>query len=297
MSALIYHCVHRTQAKRRGVYQIKKVFIVWQCSSGVISLRKRDCTTRNCSRQANDTSVVKIFSNYYLLHLDTLLASVIMILLPLPVATNATILLTIIMREYFSHFYCILQFEDDFVVRSVSQNGNYYLTSDAQLDATHVNKFDLCLGIVINIRENTQAKFEMFEDFIQKHSKARFQERRYVVMFNSTKDKEFYQFFASNYLKFVSDMLVVKDIPEREGEFALFTHQFVGLENNDKIVLINEWSAISQSFASNSTLYPDKLKNLQGKRLIVGGEKYLPITDPGNIYLPKKNFIKFICLL
>ncbi|XP_065167353.1 uncharacterized protein [Atheta coriaria] len=127
----------------------------------------------------------------------------------------------------------------------------------------------------------------MFEDFIQKHSKARFQERRYVVMFNSTKDKEFYQFFASNYLKFVSDMLVVKDIPEREGEFALFTHQFVGLENNDKIVLINEWSAISQSFASNSTLYPDKLKNLQGKRLIVGGEKYLPITDPVNLKGPE----------
>lgn len=58
----------------------------------------------------------------------------------------------------------------------------------------------------------------------------------------------------------------------------LLTQKFVGIENNKLPLILDTFLLMNGTFRLNAILYPDKLKDLEGRVVIVSAIDYLPYT-------------------
>lgn len=63
-------------------------------------------------------------------------------------------------------------------------------------------------------------------------------------------------------------------------DFELKTNKYVGprSERPDQLELLDRYDAMEQRFQHNISLFPDKLRDLQGRELIMNGFDYRPYT-------------------
>ncbi|CAG4937805.1 unnamed protein product [Colias eurytheme] len=76
---------------------------------------------------------------------------------------------------------------------------------------------------------------------------------------------------------FIVHILLVIPISTNDDceAYDLVTHKFVGVDHNMPIYL-DRWNACSQTFETNSSLFPQELSNLEGKVVKVAGFTYKP---------------------
>ncbi|KAL1513947.1 hypothetical protein ABEB36_003285 [Hypothenemus hampei] len=101
-------------------------------------------------------------------------------------------------------------------------------------------------------------------------------QRKYILLAPSGSNIS--QIFQRKAMNFVSNVLVIESQPQRKITknkpfhtiFRIWTHQFVGLKDNNKPYLLDQWFSANSSFLHGKELFCDKLKNLHRKTLRIG---------------------------
>ncbi|GJQ86939.1 hypothetical protein Trydic_g11806 [Trypoxylus dichotomus] len=144
-----------------------------------------------------------------------------------------------------------------------------------------------CQGILV-IAQNSTGIFENLE-MGMKLGDERFNIRRYLFLPTEDRLEDNLRIFNSKTAEFVADMLVVilnkteSSASEETYTFDLYTHKFVGSkENVNDAIWLDRWYSSNKTFLLNSNLYPDKLKDWQGRPCGIICFTYKPycIIDP-----------------
>ncbi|KAK5648841.1 hypothetical protein RI129_003733 [Pyrocoelia pectoralis] len=184
------------------------------------------------------------------------------------------VLMNTIIREYFANSYCLIILTDN--NESLSYHGDVPIVNIHPINAT-VNEFIAfheygCQDIIIDHNESLKV-FESFE-FKLKFHRARFNFRRYLIA------AEDMAIFDSPVLEYVVNLLViVPDNTTDESEnYNLLTHQYVGREGNNNPQILDYWFGNNRSFLNGAHLYPEKLRNQQGRALRCATFNYKPYS-------------------
>ncbi|CAG9560515.1 unnamed protein product [Danaus chrysippus] len=109
---------------------------------------------------------------------------------------------------------------------------------------------------------------------------------RKIVMIPSTKlplnesNYELLKILSMKETSFVANILLVLPqlgrLEEECEKYDLVTHQFVGIDNHDLSVYLDEWDSCTLQFAHNVNLFPHNMLNLYGKVVTVAAFTYKP---------------------
>lgn len=216
-----------------------------------------------------------------------------------------------ILNNYFNSTFCLLIFINNYT--SFDYNGSLPKVNlrliNASTENNYLNRFYGCNGFLINSNEPCSL-FEKIE-YLIKHSDERFNDRKYLVIpydEDNYKIDDFMCLFEIKEMEYVDDILIIlpnitrysnneniskinyflKD--DNEISFNLISNKYVGIYGNETI-LLDKWFSKNQSFLFNNNLYPDKIKNQEGRILKVATFTYLPYTITGDF-----NFLLFLSM-
>lgn len=206
-------------------------------------------------------------------------------------------LVSYIIRHYFNDTGCILIFRDEicqlnFQIDIPLINVNL---RNGKVDAKiNFNQFG-CQGIII-CTEKAQETFTSFEYNI-KFKLDRLNKRRYFIIAHNNDNSIVKDIFSLQEIKFVSDIVVMtkgevlRNSCLRSRLFCtsltsidFFTHAYVGRTDSNRTIHLDRWYVNNSTFKNSSNLYPDKLKNQEGRLLRCSTFTYLPYTVVGNYF-------------
>lgn len=183
-------------------------------------------------------------------------------------------LVNLIMSKYFNDTICIMYTFDrnkDIVHLSTVP---VILTQD--VDNFQLDSQQICKNFLIQC-ENASSALYQVERVIRIDSDGMYNDRKYVIIVDN--QEEFDIFFNISTLTFVRDILIVFILEnqvednklllplDNSLEVRLYTHKYVGIEDNNNPVLLDIWFAQNQSFKFNFNLFPDKVTDQQGREL------------------------------
>lgn len=182
------------------------------------------------------------------------------------------VLLNVLIDYYFKNARCIFLIQDklhrfeynnEIPIVNINADGNY-------LNHSLIFQNYGCQNIFI-YHENSSVIFNMFEAAILYNiTKERYMNRRYVIVSTLT---DMNKILALPKLEFVMDLLLInlesqvqktsgfRDIVEET--YRLFTHSFGGEKFNESLYL-DTWNS-NFGFIENRNLFPDKIKNANGR--------------------------------
>lgn len=211
-------------------------------------------------------------------------------------------LANLIIQHYFLDSRCLIIFSDDSnafdccgsipVVRINVQNTSHY--------EDLIFHYFGCQGIILANNEPTWT-LQLFEDLI-KLNMERFNSRKYLILPGVDQQENLSDVFEVNELTYISDLVVVEqsnrnNTTKYRGKqllagkenftYNLWTHQYVGMESNKRI-LLDVWSSDTKKFEFKADLFPNKLLNQMGRELRMATFRYEPYSIIGkktNIFL------------
>ncbi|KAK9892095.1 hypothetical protein WA026_018297 [Henosepilachna vigintioctopunctata] len=131
-----------------------------------------------------------------------------------------------------------------------------------------------CQGFLIDSLHPVEV-FEQIEKQIRL-SIVRFNFRRYLFIIRND-EKDIKIAFKTDALTHVADVLIIN--PRNSDTFELWTHNFVASENMNELKLLDIFFAENKSFLFETNLYPDKLKNFEGRVLKITCFNYAPYAS------------------
>ncbi|XP_066142608.1 glutamate receptor ionotropic, kainate 4-like [Euwallacea fornicatus] len=171
------------------------------------------------------------------------------------------ILLNTIITTYFSTSRCVNVIDDHSYSLNIKLNTQKtVLTLFDNFDLISIHQ---CQDFLV-YTQNPVTIFKYLEEQIRVHPQ-RFNQRRYVFASSDNYHQEFFEIFNSTEINFVSDLILVLDIDK--DAIGIWTHRYVGLERSNEAYLLDKWFRANQSFMLKQNLFPDKLKNQEGRAL------------------------------
>lgn len=214
------------------------------------------------------------------------------------------VLTNMILTRYFTEInYCLFVITDDLNEINIVTNNDVnnipivnlkLLNEDYEYDVFSKN-FG-CNYFVIKTKETCKT-FKMIEYMIER-TYSRFNERKYLILPGSIHlieqlNDQIDCILQSDEINYVDDVLLIVSetinyddsikLEKFSNEtiiFDLITHKYVGDIHNDR-VLLDKWYAKNRTFLYNNNLYPDKLKNQEGRQLRLTTFTYPPYAIPG----------------
>ncbi|KRT81138.1 hypothetical protein AMK59_5439 [Oryctes borbonicus] len=201
---------------------------------------------------------------------------------------QASILANFIVANYFNESNCVLILTDKnnyFEYVGQLPYVNIKLSSDEIPHHLVFRSFG-CQGILI-VGENSTVIFENLE-MGMKLGDERFNFRRYLFLPTEDHPENGLKVFKSKAVEFVADILAIvfnktQRSTSKGSVFDLYTHKFVGRnKNSEDVIFLDRWYSTNKTFLQNSNLYPNKLKDWQGRSCGIICFTYKPycIIDP-----------------
>ncbi|XP_017772527.1 PREDICTED: uncharacterized protein LOC108559691 [Nicrophorus vespilloides] len=204
---------------------------------------------------------------------------------------HLNILANFILAEYFDDSRCVLIFSDNNRFDFDGVLGAIQITvNNATFDPDVIfHKYFGCQGMLVNV-DNPATMLNEIEYQIQ-HHQDRFNKRRYLFIPTETQEEDMFDIFNLTAIEFIADMLIIKEKPNFVGDIdkwgfdedfvlQLYTHRFVGYEDTNERVLIDEWYSRNQSFLQGNYLYPEKIYNGYGRKFRIATFHYKPYAIP-----------------
>ncbi|XP_031345035.1 glutamate receptor isoform X2 [Photinus pyralis] len=186
--------------------------------------------------------------------------------------TMLHVLMNTIINEYFGNSYCIIILADQ--TGALNYRGNIPIVNihpiNAEVNDSIAYHGHGCQDIVID-HDDPLKVFESFEFNLRLH-KARFNFRRYLIPAGDM------SIFNSTNLEYVVNLLVIVPDDTESNCFKLVTHQYVGQSGNNDPRILDYWFGHNQSFLHGNDLFPDKLRNQQGRTLRCATFNYKPYS-------------------
>lgn len=195
------------------------------------------------------------------------------------------ILMELIIEKYFNNSLCLLHYHentDNLVqLRNIpiySINGEQNLILDTE---------QICKHFLLQ-HDNANEALKSVEYVIGTDHNWNYNYRKYIIILNSK--EEFVNFYNSNLLSFVRDVLVIVPSNYDKNEtifglntgsvtqFDLYTHRYIGLNNNNDPMLLDTWFSKNLSFKFGNDLFPDKITNQFGRVLRAPCFEHIPYT-------------------
>lgn len=220
------------------------------------------------------------------------------------------VLSNIILQNYYYNTSCLLIFTDDYAnfnYKGPLPTVNLKFINNTLSEDTFPKYFG-CVGILIKSKTPCTI-FQNIENII-KHTDERFNERKYLIMNDESENSnDVTCIFKLEEIKYVANLLIIttneQQIEEYENNFDvdknvimnLITHKYVG-ENHNETILLDKWFSCNESFLYNNNLFPNKLKNQQGRNLRLATFTYPPYTIPGNkMHNTRKGITVFLIII
>ncbi|XP_066262231.1 glutamate receptor ionotropic, kainate 4-like [Euwallacea similis] len=198
------------------------------------------------------------------------------------------ILLNTIITTYFSSARCIN------VINNHSHSLNIKLNTPTTVSTFFTNfdhvRIHQCQDFLV-YSQRPVTIFKYLEEKIKVHPQ-RFNQRRYIFASSDNHHLDFFKIFNSTEISFVSNLILVVDLDQTA--IGIWTHRYVGFENSNEIYLLDKWFRANQSFMLEQNLFPDKLKNQEGRVLRTAIFSYMPyiIIVPTVFSLEKRDHVK-----
>lgn len=146
-----------------------------------------------------------------------------------------------------------------------------------------------CQYFLLNVEKPSRV-FAAIEEELPKH-KEMFTSRKYIISSVNITENVF-EVFKTKSVNFVSDFLLIrldKLVPSSamvndfELELSFWTHEFSVTKNLNKRLMLDKWFSANKSFFNGRRLFYNKLRNLHGRKFIVGTFDYRPYVIVGKI--------------
>ncbi|XP_017773003.1 PREDICTED: uncharacterized protein LOC108560073 [Nicrophorus vespilloides] len=188
-------------------------------------------------------------------------------------AAPLTVFMNLIAEKYFQNSTCVYQNHDLLIdiarIPAVLESCSPQIQHD-------------CEVLVIKA-----TLLDHIEDMYKFRGYSQYNKRKYVIIAETPMEVEL--IFKARALKFIADLLIIL-VEEEECNslfcftpnviLQLFTHRFVGLNGNNDKMLIDVWFSRNSSFLhGDKVLFPEKIKNQQGRNFTVASFSYLPFSD------------------
>lgn len=210
------------------------------------------------------------------------------------------LLVNLIIQKYFLHSRCIIIFSEKF------NNFNYIgVIPVLQINVQNKNiPNDLifhyfgCKGIIISNNVPIWT-FQMFEKLIKLNSE-RFNSRRYLILPGSNSKENLTDILNVKELDHICNLIIIEEynrranmkgsskqyiMKQRHVMYTLWTHQYVGMKNNNKRIFLDFWYSKSKKFKFNNNLFPNKLLNQKGRGLKMATFQYEPYSIIGKKFM------------
>lgn len=192
------------------------------------------------------------------------------------------ILANLIIQKYFDNSACLLIFTDEGNTFQYSGNIPVVIVkggSDCNRSDFYIHHFG-CQGIIMKTN-NPVSYFKDFENDI-KYSRERFNKRRYLLLEGSSMMENLTDILLTDEIIYVADIDVIEGKSDETEEciISIWTHSFVG-DDSRKPVLLDLWYSKNRTFMNRNDLYPNKLKDQQGRALRMATFTYEPYSIIG----------------
>ena len=202
---------------------------------------------------------------------------------------HLNVLVNLIIGEYFNDSNCLYVFTND----QISLHGNLprvlIKIENTKVDPNIYSNHYGCQGFIMfhrksaTLLENIENSFKAVDD--------RFNRRKYLIIIPKNAKESYLDVFANMAVNYIADIVVVSEgnylnemgiVPHIFVEYHIFTHKYINVDNNNDAVLVDRWFSNNKSFLHNAILYPDKLKNQQGRTFKIATFTYKPYAIVGN---------------
>lgn len=192
------------------------------------------------------------------------------------------ILTNIIIQEYFFMTGCLIIVTDPGNV--FRYNGDkpviHIQLEDSYIHSDIFIHYLGCQGIIMKTN-NPVSNFQNLENEI-KVAKDRFNNRKFLLLPGNKLEENISDILTTDEIKFVADLNVLEQnfISDKEYLFVIWTHSYIGNDNNNQVVL-DKWFPMNRSFLYKNNLYPNKLVNQMGRILRMATFYYEPYSVIG----------------
>lgn len=192
------------------------------------------------------------------------------------------ILANLIIQAHFQNTGCLIIFTDE--ENSFHYSGNipvlvFKIGYDYDRSNCYIHHFG-CQGIIMKTN-NPISHFKDFENDI-KYSTERYNKRRYLLLEGSSMKENLADILLTDEIIYVADIDVIEGNFNKIEEwiFSIWTHSYVGDDSRQK-VLLDLWYSKNKTFRNTNDLFPNKLKDQQGRPLRMATFTYEPYSIVG----------------
>ena len=197
--------------------------------------------------------------------------------------TPIEILLKIIIGHYLNSSYCVTIISDEYLF-PISSKSFMYISARNNESLTNLmfNASEMgCSDYIVQLNE-PDTFFVAYEN-VARVGNVRKGDRK-IIMFptlhhliNGSSDV-LLNVLLNREASFVANILLIiraESSPECHI-YDLVTHKFVGIEQNDKPIVLDSWNSCTGEFEKNINLFPHNMSNLYGKIVKVTAFTYKP---------------------
>nr|AMM70647.1 ionotropic receptor 41a [Heliconius melpomene rosina] len=205
-------------------------------------------------------------------------------MIPLPQALTALeILLKILIGQYLNSSYCITIISDEYLFLQSPKSFMYiYASNNETLTYQMLNASEMgCSDYIVQLNEPNMF-FVAYEN-VARMGNVRKGDRKIIMLptfhhlINGSSDV-ILNVLSNREASFLANILLImkaESSPECHI-YDLVTHKFVGIEENDKPVVLDSWNSCTEEFEKNVYLFPHNMSNVYGKIVKVTAFTYKP---------------------
>lgn len=196
-------------------------------------------------------------------------------------------LLGIIIKKYLIKTYCLSIFSE--LTLNVVEDVPIMRFNDSDpssMSSYIMQSFDIGCSDFIIMMDTPSDFLSIYDENIHETNQRR--PYRKIIFLPTSDDeemrKELISITQESALSFLPDLLLVlpacDSLPNESNctKYDLGTHKFVGVSGNNDLVILDSWNGDDNTFEKNANLFPDKISNMQGRKLNVATFTYKPYS-------------------